>query len=81
MCIFYIIHAHVCEGKAAIVLYLSLLFSDFSTEYGACKKAVDLLATLDCLVSLAKVAVMPGYVWYVNQGFIQDCLLRGMKSV
>ena len=71
----------MCEGNAAIVLHFSLLFSDFSTEYGACKKAVDLLATLDCLVSLAEVAVMPGYVWYVNQGFIQDFLLRGMKFV
>jgi DNA mismatch repair protein MSH3 len=36
--------------------------SDFGMQYGACKKAVDLLATLDCLLSLAAVAVMPGYV-------------------
>ena len=39
------------------------LCSDFGMQYGACKKAVDLLATLDCLLSLAAVAVMPGYVW------------------
>ena len=41
------------------------LLSDFSDHYGVCKKAVDLLASLDCLLSLAEVAVMPGYVWYM----------------
>ena len=44
-------------------LFVLQLCSDFSVQYGACKKAVDLLATLDCLLSLAEVAVMPGYVW------------------
>ena len=52
-------------GIIAIATKCSLPWhiSDFSIQYGACKKAVDLLATLDCLVSLAEVAVMPGYVW------------------
>ena len=47
----------------AILIIVLQLCSDFSVQYGACKKAVDLLATLDCLLSLAEVAVMPGYVW------------------
>jgi hypothetical protein len=34
-------------------------------HYGSCKKAVEYLATVDCLFSLAKVAKMPGYVWLV----------------
>ena len=37
--------------------------SDFSVCYGGYKKAVELLATADCLLSLAEVAKMPGYVW------------------
>ena len=37
--------------------------SDFSAHYSAYRRAVGLLATLDCLLSLAKVAKMPGYVW------------------
>ena len=35
-------------------------------HYGSCKKAVEHLATVDCLFSLAKVAKMPGYVWLVR---------------
>lgn len=38
-------------------------FSDFSEHYGSYKRAIDLLATLDCLLSLARVAKMHGYVW------------------
>ena len=42
-----------------------LIYSDFSIHYGSCKKAVELLAMVDCLFSLAKVAKMPGYTWLV----------------
>ena len=41
--------------------------SDFSVHYGSCKKALEHLATVDCLFSLAKVAKMPGYVWLVAE--------------
>ena len=39
--------------------------SDFSEHYGSCKRAIEHLATVDCLFSLAKVAKMPGYIWLV----------------
>lgn len=44
-------------------LFMMCFFSDFSEHYGSYKRAIDLLATLDCLLSLAKVAKMHGYVW------------------
>ena len=48
--------------------------SDFSAHYGSCKKAVDLLATMDCLFSLAKVAKMPGYTWLVLSSLLNSTL-------
>lgn len=44
-----------------ILIYSSC--SDFSVCYGGYKKAMELLATADCLVSLSEVAKIPGYVW------------------
>ena len=40
---------------------LVIFHSDFSMHYGSYKRAVNLLATTDCLLSLAKVAKMSGY--------------------
>ena len=40
-----------------------LCFSEFSVRYSGYKRAVDLLAMADCLVSLSEVAKIPGYVW------------------
>ena len=51
------------RGKLTLAITHVFVCSDFSMQYGACKKAVNFLATVDCLLSLAGVAAMPGYVW------------------
>ena len=62
--------SYACENSVCIHTVQMFSFSDFSGDYGAYKKAVDLLAKLDCLLSLAKVAAMPGYIWYSTSVYL-----------
>ena len=54
---------HALSHDLPLFPFLPVLCSDFSENYGSYKRAVDLLAVVDCLLSFATVAKIPGYTW------------------